>query len=46
MTMTNPAIWDIVNSPITAVGGYLATAANDGMVHLFKKTAQTNEATN
>ncbi|EMT3449370.1 pilus assembly/adherence protein PilC, partial [Neisseria gonorrhoeae] len=29
---------DIVNSPITAVGGYLATAANDGMVHIFKKT--------
>ncbi|SBO47084.1 PilC2 [Neisseria gonorrhoeae] len=28
---------DIVNSPITAVGGYLATAANDGMVHLFKR---------
>ncbi|EPH7794197.1 PilC family type IV pilus tip adhesin, partial [Neisseria gonorrhoeae] len=26
------------NSPITAVGGYLATAANDGMVHIFKKT--------
>ncbi|ENW2574045.1 pilus assembly/adherence protein PilC, partial [Neisseria gonorrhoeae] len=29
---------DIVNSPITAVGGYLATSANDGMVHIFKKT--------
>lgn len=28
---------DIVNSPIVAVGGYLATAANDGMVHIFKK---------
>ncbi|HGO8920546.1 TPA: PilC family type IV pilus tip adhesin, partial [Neisseria meningitidis] len=28
---------DIVNSPITAVGGYLATSANDGMVHIFKK---------
>ncbi|HGN6510818.1 TPA: PilC family type IV pilus tip adhesin, partial [Neisseria gonorrhoeae] len=26
------------NSPIVAVGGYLATAANDGMVHIFKKT--------
>ncbi|HFB2786866.1 TPA: PilC family type IV pilus tip adhesin, partial [Neisseria gonorrhoeae] len=25
------------NSPITAVGGYLATSANDGMVHLFKR---------
>ncbi len=29
---------DIVNSPITAVGDYLATAANDGMVHIFKKS--------
>ncbi|HGM1767995.1 TPA: PilC family type IV pilus tip adhesin, partial [Neisseria gonorrhoeae] len=29
---------DIVNSPITAVDGYLATSANDGMVHIFKKT--------
>ncbi|HFC7175009.1 TPA: PilC/PilY family type IV pilus protein, partial [Neisseria meningitidis] len=28
---------DIVNSPIVAVGEYLATAANDGMVHIFKK---------
>ena len=28
---------DIVNSPITAVGDYLATAANDGMVHIFKR---------
>ncbi|EPH8298884.1 PilC family type IV pilus tip adhesin, partial [Neisseria gonorrhoeae] len=28
---------DIVNSPIVAVGGYLATSANDGMVHLFKR---------
>ncbi|HGP4577194.1 TPA: PilC family type IV pilus tip adhesin, partial [Neisseria meningitidis] len=28
---------DIVNSPIVAVGGYLATSANDGMVHIFKK---------
>ncbi|HFB6367871.1 TPA: pilus assembly/adherence protein PilC, partial [Neisseria gonorrhoeae] len=26
------------NSPIVAVGGYLATSANDGMVHIFKKT--------
>ncbi|HGG9782301.1 TPA: PilC family type IV pilus tip adhesin, partial [Neisseria meningitidis] len=25
------------NSPIVAVGGYLATSANDGMVHIFKK---------
>ncbi|WP_304676307.1 PilC family type IV pilus tip adhesin [Neisseria bergeri] len=29
---------DIVNSPITAVGDYLATAANDGMVHIFQKS--------
>ncbi|HFB2960372.1 TPA: PilC family type IV pilus tip adhesin, partial [Neisseria gonorrhoeae] len=29
---------DIVNSPIVAVDGYLATSANDGMVHIFKKT--------
>lgn len=29
---------DIVNSPITAVGGYLATSANDGMVHIFKQS--------
>ncbi|HEZ4519890.1 TPA: pilus assembly/adherence protein PilC, partial [Neisseria meningitidis] len=28
---------DIVNSPIVAVGEYLATSANDGMVHIFKK---------
>ncbi|ENX1499701.1 pilus assembly/adherence protein PilC, partial [Neisseria gonorrhoeae] len=28
---------DIVNSPIVAVDGYLATSANDGMVHLFKR---------
>ncbi|ENX7281026.1 pilus assembly/adherence protein PilC, partial [Neisseria gonorrhoeae] len=34
----NRDLGDIVNSPITAVGGYLATAANDGMVHIFKKT--------
>ncbi|HFC3368845.1 TPA: PilC family type IV pilus tip adhesin, partial [Neisseria gonorrhoeae] len=33
---------DIVNSPITAVGGYLATSANDGMVHLFKRNG-TNQ---
>ncbi|MBH6476418.1 pilus assembly/adherence protein PilC, partial [Neisseria meningitidis] len=29
---------DIVNSPIVAVGGYLATSANDGMVHIFKQS--------
>ncbi|ENS5776990.1 pilus assembly/adherence protein PilC, partial [Neisseria gonorrhoeae] len=34
----NRDLGDIVNSPIIAVGGYLATAANDGMVHIFKKT--------
>ncbi|EMU4632754.1 pilus assembly/adherence protein PilC, partial [Neisseria gonorrhoeae] len=30
------------NSPIVAVGGYLATSANDGMVHLFKRNG-TNQ---
>lgn len=34
----NRDLGDIVNSPIVAVGEYLATAANDGMVHIFKKT--------
>ncbi|ENX7880584.1 pilus assembly/adherence protein PilC, partial [Neisseria gonorrhoeae] len=34
---------DIVNSPIVAVGGYLATAANDGMVHIFKKNGGSDE---
>ncbi|HHS2160144.1 TPA: PilC family type IV pilus tip adhesin [Neisseria meningitidis] len=29
---------DIINSPIVAVGGYLATSANDGMVHIFKQS--------
>ncbi len=33
----NRNLGDIVNSPIVAVGEYLATAANDGMVHIFKK---------
>lgn len=33
----NRNLGDIVNSPIVAVGGYLATSANDGMVHIFKK---------
>ncbi|ENS9239944.1 pilus assembly/adherence protein PilC [Neisseria gonorrhoeae] len=33
---------DIVNSPIVAVGGYLATSANDGMAHLFKRNG-TNQ---
>ncbi|HGO8859822.1 TPA: PilC family type IV pilus tip adhesin, partial [Neisseria meningitidis] len=33
----NRDLGDIVNSPIVAVGEYLATAANDGMVHIFKK---------
>ncbi|ENX8755960.1 pilus assembly/adherence protein PilC, partial [Neisseria gonorrhoeae] len=31
------------NSPIVAVGGYLATAANDGMVHIFKKNGGSDE---
>ncbi|MCH8775717.1 pilus assembly/adherence protein PilC [Neisseria gonorrhoeae] len=34
----NRDLGDIVNSPIVAVDGYLATSANDGMVHIFKKT--------
>ncbi|ENS8573668.1 pilus assembly/adherence protein PilC, partial [Neisseria gonorrhoeae] len=34
---------DIVNSPIVAVGGYLATSANDGMVHLFKRNGGGDE---
>ncbi|EPH9453063.1 PilC family type IV pilus tip adhesin, partial [Neisseria gonorrhoeae] len=33
----NRDLGDIVNSPIVAVDGYLATSANDGMVHLFKR---------
>ncbi|HHF7477191.1 TPA: PilC family type IV pilus tip adhesin, partial [Neisseria meningitidis] len=33
----NRNLGDIINSPIVAVGEYLATAANDGMVHIFKK---------
>ncbi|MCL6000941.1 PilC family type IV pilus tip adhesin, partial [Neisseria meningitidis] len=33
----NRDLGDIINSPIVAVGGYLATSANDGMVHIFKK---------
>ncbi|ENS7285112.1 pilus assembly/adherence protein PilC [Neisseria gonorrhoeae] len=39
----NRDLGDIVNSPITAVGGYLATAANDGMVHIFKKNGGSDE---
>lgn len=34
----NRNLGDIVNSPIVAVGGYLATSANDGMVHIFKQS--------
>ncbi|HGO7930146.1 TPA: PilC family type IV pilus tip adhesin, partial [Neisseria meningitidis] len=34
----NRDLGDIVNSPIVAVGGYLATSANDGMVHIFKQS--------
>ncbi|HGL9206492.1 TPA: PilC family type IV pilus tip adhesin [Neisseria gonorrhoeae] len=37
---------DIVNSPIVAVGGYLATSANDGMVHIFKKTGTDERSYN
>ncbi|HFA6757821.1 TPA: pilus assembly/adherence protein PilC, partial [Neisseria gonorrhoeae] len=37
---------DIVNSPITAVDGYLATSANDGMVHIFKKTGTDERSYN
>ncbi|HGN6891493.1 TPA: PilC family type IV pilus tip adhesin, partial [Neisseria gonorrhoeae] len=37
---------DIVNSPIVAVGGYLATAANDGMVHIFKKNGTDERSYN
>ncbi|MCV6686419.1 PilC family type IV pilus tip adhesin, partial [Neisseria meningitidis] len=33
----NRNLGDIINSPIVAVGEYLATSANDGMVHIFKK---------
>ncbi|EOF9828931.1 PilC family type IV pilus tip adhesin, partial [Neisseria gonorrhoeae] len=39
----NRDLGDIVNSPIVAVGGYLATAANDGMVHIFKKNGGSDE---
>ncbi|ENX0841518.1 pilus assembly/adherence protein PilC, partial [Neisseria gonorrhoeae] len=39
----NRDLGDIVNSPIVAVGGYLATAANDGMVHIFKKNGGGDE---
>lgn len=34
----NRNLGDIVNSPIVAVGEYLATSANDGMVHIFKQS--------
>ncbi|HFC7945872.1 TPA: PilC family type IV pilus tip adhesin [Neisseria meningitidis] len=34
----NRDLGDIVNSPIVAVGEYLATSANDGMVHIFKQS--------
>ncbi|WP_341978900.1 PilC family type IV pilus tip adhesin [Neisseria gonorrhoeae] len=37
---------DIVNSPIVAVDGYLATSANDGMVHIFKKTGTDERSYN
>ena len=28
---------DIINSPIAGIGDFMATAANDGMVHIFKR---------
>ncbi|HFA7076103.1 TPA: pilus assembly/adherence protein PilC, partial [Neisseria gonorrhoeae] len=43
---SNRDLGDIVNSPIVAVGGYLATAANDGMVHIFKKTGTDERSYN
>ncbi|HGG9711770.1 TPA: PilC family type IV pilus tip adhesin, partial [Neisseria meningitidis] len=39
----NRDLGDIVNSPIVAVGEYLATSANDGMVHIFKKNGGSDE---
>ncbi|HFC7257645.1 TPA: PilC family type IV pilus tip adhesin, partial [Neisseria meningitidis] len=39
----NRNLGDIVNSPIVAVGEYLATSANDGMVHIFKKNGGGDE---
>ncbi|EPH8186730.1 PilC family type IV pilus tip adhesin [Neisseria gonorrhoeae] len=39
----NRDLGDIVNSPIVAVDGYLATSANDGMVHIFKKNGGSDE---
>ncbi|ENY0097971.1 pilus assembly/adherence protein PilC, partial [Neisseria gonorrhoeae] len=42
----NRDLGDIVNSPIVAVGGYLATAANDGMVHIFKKNGTDERSYN
>ncbi|ENW2585964.1 pilus assembly/adherence protein PilC, partial [Neisseria gonorrhoeae] len=42
----NRDLGDIVNSPIVAVGGYLATSANDGMVHIFKKTGTDERSYN
>lgn len=37
---------DIVNSPIVAVGEYLATSANDGMVHIFKQSGEDKRSYN
>ncbi|MCL6070478.1 PilC family type IV pilus tip adhesin, partial [Neisseria meningitidis] len=39
----NRNLGDIVNSPIVAVGEYLATSANDGMVHIFKKNGSGDD---
>ena len=32
---------DILNSPIAGIGDFMATAANDGMVHIFKRGGNT-----
>ena len=32
---------DIINSPIAGIGDFMATAANDGMVHIFKRGGNT-----
>ncbi|HGH0045087.1 TPA: PilC family type IV pilus tip adhesin, partial [Neisseria meningitidis] len=42
----NRDLGDIVNSPIVAVGEYLATSANDGMVHIFKQSGRDKRSYN
>ena len=32
---------EIINSPIAGIGNFMATAANDGMVHIFKRGGNT-----